>query len=87
MRLFLAADDQPTPIRGDAAVKDMHQRRFAGAIVTDNAYALASTEREISAVQGPNGAVGFFDADEIDDLRACSACHPVLCGTSSLFGR
>ena len=41
MRLFLAADDQPTAIRRDAAVEDVHQRRFAGAVVTDDAYAFA----------------------------------------------
>jgi len=67
MRLFLAADDQPTAIRRDAAVEDMHQRRFAGAIVTDDANAFAGAKREIGAVQGSDGAVGFFDTDEIDE--------------------
>jgi hypothetical protein len=67
MRLFLAADDEPTAIRRDAAVEDMHQRRFAGAIVTNDAYAFAGAQREIGAVQGPDSAVGFFDTDEIDE--------------------
>ena len=48
----------------------MHQRRFAGAVVTDDADALAGDEREIGAVQSPDGAVGFFDADEIDESSA-----------------
>src|ERR1700677_3858254 len=67
MRLFLAADDQPTPIRGDAAVEHMHEGRLAGAIVTNDANAFAGAKREIGAVQGPDGAVGFFYTDEIDD--------------------
>ena len=67
MRLFLATDDEPTAIRRDAAVEDMHQRRFAGAIVTNDAYAFAGAQREIGAVQGPDSAVGFFDTDEIDE--------------------
>src|SRR3984957_2054744 len=49
MRLFLAADHEPAAIRRDAAVEDMHQRRLAGAVVTDAAAALTETERTIGA--------------------------------------
>ena len=85
--LFVAGDDKPAAIRSDAAVQDMHEGRFASAVMADDADALAFSHSEIDAVQSPDGAVRFFDAAEIDDLRACSACHPVLCGTSSLSGR
>ena len=67
MRLFVAADDQPTAIRLDAPVEDMHQRRLAGAVVTDDADTFAGAKRKIGAVQGPDGAVGFFDTNEIDE--------------------
>ena len=76
MRLFLAADDQPTAIRRDAAVEDVHQRRFAGAVVTDDAYAFAGAQGKIGAVQGPDGAVGFFDTDEIDES---ARVHGLVC--------
>ena len=78
MRLFLAADDEPTAIRRDAAVEDMHQRRLAGAVVTDDADALTETERKIGAVQSPDGAVGFFDTDEIDE-RSARVLHDLVC--------
>src|ERR1700743_3744156 len=48
----------------------MHQRRLAGAIVTDDADALAGGQRKIGAVQSPDGAVGFFDPGEIDEISA-----------------
>ncbi len=80
MRLFLAADDEPTAIRRDAAVEDMHQRRLAGAVVTDDADALAGAKREIGAVQSPDGAVGFFDTDEIDE--SARVLHGLVCLTA-----
>src|ERR1700722_5399467 len=83
MRLFLAADDQPTAIRRDAAVEDVHQRRFAGAIVANDAYALAGLKRKIGAVQSPDGAVGFFDTGKIDESARVHGLVCLLRGRSS----
>jgi hypothetical protein len=41
MRLILAIDDKFAAIWRNAAIEDMHERRLAGAIVTDDANALA----------------------------------------------
>src|ERR1700722_1113298 len=41
MRLILAVDDKFAAIRRAAAIEDMHERRFAGAIMTDDADTLA----------------------------------------------
>ena len=68
--LFLPGDDQPTAIRNDAAVQDVHKRRLAGAVMADDADALALSDREINAVQSPNGAIGFFDSYEVDKRSA-----------------
>ncbi len=78
VRLFLAVDDEFAAIRRDAAVEDMHQRRLAGAVVADDADALAGDKRKIGAVQSPDGAVGFFDADEIDE-RSARVRHGLVC--------
>jgi hypothetical protein len=44
----------------------MHQRRFAGAIVADEAKALAPRQRKIDAVQSLDGAETLRDTLESD---------------------
>src|SRR5262245_2709456 len=46
----------------------MHERRLAGAVMADDADALAFSHREIDAVQSPDGAIGFFDAVQRDKM-------------------
>ena len=76
-------DDQPTAIRNDAAVQDVHKRRLAGAVMAEDADALALSDREINAVQSPNGAIGFFDFYEVDK-RSARVLHRLV---SLLRGR
>jgi hypothetical protein len=70
VRLLLAVRHDSTTIRGDAAVEDMHEGRLAGAVVADDAHALTGEKRKIGAVQSPDGAVGFFHADQVDKRSA-----------------
>ncbi len=72
--LVLAGNDQPPAIGRNAPVQHMHQRRLAGAVMADDADAFAPNNGEVDAVQGPDGAVGFLDAGEIDE-RGARARH------------
>src|SRR5262249_6474994 len=66
--LFLAGDDEAATIWNDAAVQDLHERRFSRAVVADDAHALAFSDREIDAVQSPDGAVGLFNAVQTNEV-------------------
>ena len=48
----------------------MHERRLSRPVVTDDADALAGEKQKIGAIQSPDGAIGFFDPDEIDERNA-----------------
>ena len=48
----------------------MHERRLSRAVVTDDADALAREKQKIGAIQSPDGAIGFFDPNKIDEGRA-----------------
>ena len=70
--LGLAADrDRAAVGRGDAG-EHVHQRRLAGAVVADEADALAGRDREVDAVERPDGAEMLLDAVQRDDpVRGC----------------
>ena len=46
----------------------MHQRRFAGAVVADEADAFAGADMKVDAVERTDGAEMFFDAVQSDDV-------------------
>ncbi len=51
----------------DAAGQHMHQRRFAGAVVADEADAFARGDVEADAVERADGAERLFDAVQVDE--------------------
>ena len=51
------------------AVKDRHQRRFAGAILADDAVDRALCDREIDVLVGVNRPEALVDADQLDGWR------------------
>ncbi len=59
------------PIADRAAVgrqragEHVHQRRLAGAVVADEADALAGADGEVDAVERANGAEMLFDAVQL----------------------
>ena len=71
---LFAADHEAAVVGRDGPVQDMHQRRLAGAVVADDADAFPRRDTKIDAVQSPDGAVGFFDAFEVDE-KTVAARH------------
>src|ERR1700751_3894485 len=49
------------------AGKDMHQRRFAGAVMADEADALSGIDGKINPGERANGAEMLFDAGPTDE--------------------
>ena len=54
------------------AVEDRHQRRFAGAVLADDAVDRAAFDDEIDVAVGVDGAEALVDSDELDS----SFSHP-----------
>ncbi len=67
---LFAADHEAAMVGRDGPVQDMHQGRLASAVVADDPDAFARRDRKIDAVQSPDGAIGFFDAGEVDEKAA-----------------
>ncbi len=66
--LRLLAEQHEAAAIGDRGSRQhMHQGRFAGAVVSDQADALAPRRRQIDAVERADGAELLFDAVEPDD--------------------
>ena len=51
------------------AVEDRHQRRFAGAVLADNAVDRALADRQVDVLVGVDGAEALVDADQLDGGR------------------
>ena len=62
----LAADADLAGIGLVEAVEDRHQRRFAGAVLTDDAVDRAALDREVHVLVGVNGAEALVDGDEFN---------------------
>jgi hypothetical protein len=62
----LAVDADLTAVGFIKTVQDRHQRRFAGAVLADNAVDDAALDDEIDVVVGVNGAEALIDADQFD---------------------
>ena len=55
------------------AVEDRHQRRFAGAVLADDAVDDAALDDEIDVLVGVNRAEALVDADQLDGGRGLPA--------------
>ena len=62
----LAADFDGAGIGLVEAVDDRHQRRLAGAVLTDDAVDRATFHRQIDALVGPHHAEALVDVDQFD---------------------
>ena len=67
----LAADFDLAAVGLVEAVEDRHQRRFAGAVLADDAADRAALDGEIDVAIGPDGAEALVDPDQLD----CSFSH------------
>ena len=68
-----AVDGDRAAVGSERAGEDVHQGRFAGAVVADEADAFARVDREIDAVKRADGAEMLFDAVQRDDICGASA--------------
>src|SRR5690606_8107070 len=69
-----AADFDLAAIGLVKSVEDGHQRRFAGAVLADDAADGAALDDEIDVAVGPDGAETLVDADELDCGFSHAAC-------------
>ena len=51
----------------DQTIGDVHQRRFAGAILAEECVNFSGAEREIGPVQCLDGAESLLDASQLED--------------------
>ena len=65
--LLVAADVDAARVGRGAAGQHMHERRFAGAVVADEADAFARGDLETDAVKRADGAERLFDAVQFDE--------------------
>ena len=63
------------------AVEDRHQRRFAGAVLADDAVDDAALDDEIDVLVGVNRAEALVDADEFDGGSGCARPQSVTPGS------
>src|SRR5580692_1735956 len=63
---WLAVDADFTSVGFIKAVQNRHQRRFAGAVLADNAVNHSAFDDEIDVVVGVNRAEALIDTDEFD---------------------
>ena len=86
-RLARGADSDRLAVDADLAfvgfveaIENRHQRRFAGAVLADDAVDHAALDDEIDVVVGVNRAEALVDADELDGGRRLSGHwrHPLV---------
>src|ERR1700722_8341448 len=62
-------DIDRSSVRSLGPAEDPHQRRFAGAVFTNQAMDLTAADREINTLQGVDARIGFLDALKIRERR------------------
>ena len=70
----LAVDLDLALVGGVEAEEDRHQRRFAGAVLADDAVDRALADGERHVLVGVDRAEALVDADELDGGKSCSPC-------------
>ncbi|MGY4425581.1 hypothetical protein ACVWY2_008030 [Bradyrhizobium sp. JR6.1] len=82
--VVVAADADHARARRDHAGQHAHQRRFAGAVLADQAQHLAAADAQIDVVERPDAGIGLADSAEFEQRLRHSACppasHPAACG-------
>ena len=73
----LAVDADLAGVGFVEAVEDRHQRRFAGAVLADDAVDDAAFDDEVDVLVGVNRAEALVDADQFDGGRGFAGlrCH------------
>src|SRR5262249_35521847 len=74
-RLIVDADLASVPLIG--AGQDLHQRRLAGGIVTDQAEDLARHQPQLHVAQSLDGAEGLVAGAHLDDGDSVGRAHAV----------
>jgi hypothetical protein len=63
---WLAVDADLTSVGFIKAVQNRHQRRFAGAVLADDAMNHSAFDDQVDVIVGVNRAEALIDADEFD---------------------
>src|ERR1700691_4259755 len=77
---FTAIEQNAAGIGNDGAGEDLAQRRLSRAVVADQTKNLASSQHEVDAIKGLDGAEGLADVLHPDPDRRAGAQHPLRSG-------
>src|ERR1700691_1941488 len=74
---FTTVEKNAAGIGNDGAGQDLAERRLSRAVITDEPEDLASSQHEVDAINGLDGAEGLADVLHLDPDRRAGGQHPL----------